>query len=786
MNRLLTMFAVVSSAAIGCGDSGDGTGGSGAEGGAGGSGGGGVECPGSDVVCAEGERCLAGVDGSFVGCTATCGADSSCGDTLCCAPGASCDAGSCTLADLVLSPISATDVTFSTIDVAEDACEVTSGCVAGPGRRLAVHFSVTVTNEGAGALQLGAPEDSPLFQADFCEDSYVLPHMFRARLSKDGQMVREGMLDARCVASGTGFDCAAQGIAPGASTAQPDAACDFIDATDLESGAYELEVTVNPDGLIAESNLANNATSVTIDFPACDGTICGGTCCPAGFECDADVCLVPDLTISGPAAEATLTFSHQSFLADSCEVHEGCVAGSGRRHLLQFESRIENHGPGHLNHGIEANNPLFELDECHGHYHFLDFSDYKLVDDTGAVVAQGHKQSFCIVDISPLDQGNPAPHGQPPPGSSGCNFLSAGWADVYGVGTPCQWVDVTGVPEGDYTLVLAVNPLGKVVEGDVSNNTVEIAVHVPEDTPCVPEPEICGDFIDQDCDDIPDNGCQVCFPFPETCGDGVDDNCNGVADDGCTPLSGTDTCATAGELTDSMSYSAEITAATQNDVALPCGGAGRDVFFHFTLLAEEVVYLSSFQSDMDTTMALYAGGACGAAPIECSADACGPTNGTHLAARLAAGDYYVVVKAQDADATGMVRIKYEHSAVGDGPVIQDPGLYEGDTSGAPIPVQSVCGPESPQDDYYVAMCPASSITVSSCGLTTFPMTLKIAPKATDQTEFQCSVGLPGCQSDPNGATLTYYAWDAEGSLGAITVGGEAPISQGPYTLFVKF
>ena len=66
------------------------------------------------------------------------------------------------------------------------------------------------------------------------------------------------------------------------------------------------------------------------------------------------------------------------------------------------------------------------------------------------------------------------------------------------------------------------------------------------------------------------------------------------------------------------------------------------------------------------------------------------------------------------------------------------------------------------------------------------MTVKIAPKATDQTEFQCSVGLPGCQSDPNGATLTYYSWDAEGSLGAITVGGEAPISQGPYTLFVKF
>ena len=36
--------------------------------------------------------------------------------------------------------------------------------------------------------------------------------------------------------------------------------------------------------------------------------------------------------------------------------------------------------------------------------------------------------------------------------------LSAGWADVYSSDLDCQWLDVTGVPEGDYLLRMEEAP----------------------------------------------------------------------------------------------------------------------------------------------------------------------------------------------------------------------------------------------------------------------------------------------------------------------------------------
>jgi hypothetical protein len=47
---------------------------------------------------------------------------------------------------------------------------------------------------------------------------------------------------------------------------------------------------------------------------------------------------------------------------------------------------------------------------------------------------------------------------------------------------------------------------------------------------CTPQPELCGDGIDQDCDGNADDGC-VCTPTPEVCTNAIDDDCDRLIDE---------------------------------------------------------------------------------------------------------------------------------------------------------------------------------------------------------------------------------------------------------------
>ena len=57
--------------------------------------------------------------------------------------------------------------------------------------------------------------------------------------------------------------------------------------------------------------------------------------------------------------------------------------------------------------------------------------------------------------------------------------IQVGWSDVYSDTLPGQWIDVTEVLPGDYTLEITVNSLHKIVEADYDNNTVRIPVTIP-------------------------------------------------------------------------------------------------------------------------------------------------------------------------------------------------------------------------------------------------------------------------------------------------------------------
>jgi Lysyl oxidase len=189
-------------------------------------------------------------------------------------------------------------------------------------------------------------------------------------------------------------------------------------------------------------------------------------------------CDAPDLFVE---PEGIDVHEDQNFFPeDSCEIFEGCVPEPGWRNLLRFDTRTPNMGSRDLTMGVPSNHPdLFHWSACHEHYHFDGYAYYDLLDSDGSVVATGHKQAFCLLDYSPW-----AWNDDDEDYTCGNQGISLGWEDIYGSYLDCQYVDVTDVVPGDYTLRISVNlPLpatavAPLVERDYTNNVLEVPVTI--------------------------------------------------------------------------------------------------------------------------------------------------------------------------------------------------------------------------------------------------------------------------------------------------------------------
>lgn len=223
--------------------------------------------------------------------------------------------------------------------------------------------------------------------------------------------------------------------------------------------------------------------------------VCGAdnVCCPLGSRCgDNGTCVLSDLSIDAERVQASAEVSWQTFQDDACVIQEGCVDAPGDRKLLRFDLKTPNTGDGDLFLGNPENNDLFEYSACHDHYHFLGYARYSLIDTNGVTVANGHKQAFCLLDFEELEPGAP-------PAQYHCGFqgISAGWSDIYSASLPCQWVDITDVPPGDYMLQVEVNFDKTIAESSFDNNVALVPVTIAAET-CPngcgnPDPACCAD-----------------------------------------------------------------------------------------------------------------------------------------------------------------------------------------------------------------------------------------------------------------------------------------------------
>jgi hypothetical protein len=216
---------------------------------------------------------------------------------------------------------------------------------------------------------------------------------------------------------------------------------------------------------IAASAAAEPRDSVSRDFPLYEN---GG---------------LADLTVDPKRFVSQMEIIDRFFDPDSCELVEGSVGGSGYRRILRFDTVLINAGDGDLVVGdpTDPANPyadIFEFSPCHGHFHITGFADYRLETPGGGLAAPGHKQAFCF--ISSFKYSNDFNGQDKPNYSCADQGIALGYGDWYYKQLSGQWIDITGVPEGDYVVRVEINAAGTFDEGeDRYTNVVTTTIHVP-------------------------------------------------------------------------------------------------------------------------------------------------------------------------------------------------------------------------------------------------------------------------------------------------------------------
>ena len=259
------------------------------------------------------------------------------------------------------------------------------------------------------------------------------------------------------------------------------------------------------DGEFCQIDVETSAYHCTAECAA-DSQCFGQICCPLGTQCMNGGCPLPDLTIDVDQLLQSVEIRDDFFDPLSCTIAEGCVGGPGPRTLLRFDLTTPNIGVGNLHLGFPEGNPLFVFSDCHGHYHFEGYANYRLLDASMQVVASGHKQAFCLID---LDQVDPNANSNPVY-DCGYQGIQAGWADIYNKELDCQWVDITGVPAGEYLLEVTVNGGHELAESSYANNSVTVPVTITvtscpggcrtSDEACCAPGDPCGWGNDGSCD----------------------------------------------------------------------------------------------------------------------------------------------------------------------------------------------------------------------------------------------------------------------------------------------
>jgi hypothetical protein len=225
------------------------------------------------------------------------------------------------------------------------------------------------------------------------------------------------------------------------------------------------------------SNCGNGVREGSEQCDGGDNTQCVTRQCSAGCTC------VPPSAGQADLTPQIINWNIQFGAAVAAgDVAEGC-AETPVADLLRFGVRVRNTGTADLVLGnpqcpdctsnplAVCGNPNFTCSpaEGHNHAHYSNYARYELLDPSSQAVVIGHKQGFCLLDSECAN----------PRYSCDNQGISAGCADVYDSSLGCQYLDITDIPAGDYTLRVTVDPFSRIAELNEGNNVISVPVTIP-------------------------------------------------------------------------------------------------------------------------------------------------------------------------------------------------------------------------------------------------------------------------------------------------------------------
>ncbi len=230
--------------------------------------------------------------------------------------------------------------------------------------------------------------------------------------------------------------------------------------------------------------------------------LCAGLCMSLSGQALAQTDLLPDIIInpdyladwyvtgSGTTRQIRMSNGTANSGAGKLYLYGGQVINSTQREVIQRIYRTDGTFWERLS-GTFIHHPT------HGHIHFEEWCEYSLREylpggGVGAVVAQGAKTSFCILDLGVYNSSLPGfpAGGQFNSCGGSIQGLSVGWEDIYSAGLDGQHITIptTSVPDGTYWLESYVDPNNQVLESNEGNNIGRVLVTIGTPAPINPDP----------------------------------------------------------------------------------------------------------------------------------------------------------------------------------------------------------------------------------------------------------------------------------------------------------